>query len=173
VGKSTASRRLPHPWRALADDMTLLVRDGGGAYLAHPWPTWSWFFGKEDHRSGGVWDVQQATPLRAIFVLEQGDEDRAEPMGPGHAVALLAELARQASRHVLRGMPLDEIGAFNLQQFENLCALVRAVPAFSLHMRLDGAFWKEIESVIKDEGGRACSELAEGMKDERSLKDST
>jgi len=156
VGKSTASTRLPPPWRALADDVTLVVRDREGVYWAHPWPTWSWFFGKEDRRpGGGVWDVQQAVPLRAIFVLEQGDEDRVEPMGPGHAVALLAELARQASTYYLRGKPLDEIAAFNFQRFENLCALVRTVPAYLLHVSLDGAFWIEIERVIcEDEGQR-------------------
>lgn len=149
VGKSTASTRLPLPWRSLADDVTLVVRDGGGVYWAHPWPTWSWFFGKEDHRpGGGTWDVQQAVPLRAIFVLEQGDEDRAEPLGPGHAVALLAELARQTSQWLPRGTPLDEVVAFNLQRFENLCALVQAVPTYLLHVSLNGAFWTEIERVM-------------------------
>jgi SynChlorMet cassette protein ScmC len=150
VGKSTASMRLPPPWRALADDMALVVRDeaphAGGVYWVHPWPTWSWFFGREDRRpGGGTWDVQQAVPLRTIFVLEQGEEDRAEPIGPGRAVALLAELARQTST---RGMSLDEIAAFNLQRFENLCALVRAVPAYLLHVSLDGAFWEEIARAL-------------------------
>jgi SynChlorMet cassette protein ScmC len=149
VGKSTTSMRLPPPWRALADDATLVVCDGEGVYWAHPWPTWSRFFGKGDQRpGGGVWDVQQAMPLQAIFVLEQGDEDRVEPMGPAHAVALLAELARQTSRHFLKGMPPDEIAAFNLQRFENLCALARAVPVYLLYVSLDGTFWTEIERVI-------------------------
>jgi SynChlorMet cassette protein ScmC len=155
VGKSTASTRLPPPWHALADDVTLVVRDGGGVYWAHPWPTWSWFFSKEDYRpGGGVWDVQQAVPLRALFVLEQGKEDLVGPMGPGHAVALLTELARQTSRHFLRDMPLDEIAAFNLQRFENLCALARAVPAYLLHVSLDGPFWTEIERVMCEGEGQ-------------------
>lgn len=118
-------------------------------YLAHPWPTWSWFFSKEDYRpGGGVWDVQQAVPLRAIFIMEQGEEDQVEPMGPAHALCTLTELAAQASRHLLRGLSLDEIGAFNLQRFENLCALVQAVPTHMLHISLDGSFWKEIKRVI-------------------------
>jgi SynChlorMet cassette protein ScmC len=145
VGKTTASHRLGPPWHALADDVTLVARDTEGSYWAHPWPTWSWFFGKEDRRpGGGVWDVQRAVPLRAIFVLEQGGEDRVGPLGPGHAVALLAVLAR----HYLRGKPLDEIAAFNSRRFDNLCALVRTVPAYLLHVSLDGAFWTEIERVI-------------------------
>jgi hypothetical protein len=92
--------------------------------------------------------VQQAVPLRAIFVLEQGKEDRAEPMGPGHAVCLLVELAQQTSRYLQRGMPLEEIGAFNLQRFENLCALARAVPTYLLHVSPDGTFWEEIGKVL-------------------------
>jgi SynChlorMet cassette protein ScmC len=120
------------------------------ASLTPTWPTWSWFFGDVDRRpGGGVWDVQQAVPLRAIFVLEQGDEDRAEPMGPGQTVALLAELARQTSLHLPRHIPLDEIAAFNRQRFNNLCSLVRAVPAYLLYVSLDGAFWEKIEQTLQ------------------------
>jgi len=51
-------------------------------------------------------------------------------------------------------LPLDEIAAFNLQRFDNLCALVRAIPAYLLHVSLDGTFWTEIERAlwVKDEG---------------------
>jgi len=149
VGKSTAARRLPPPWRALADDVVLVVQAGDGAYWAHPWPTWSRFFGEEKGDGSDTWDVQRAVPLRAIFVLEQGEEDRVEPLGPGHAVALLAELARQTSTHFLRGWPLDELAAFNRQRFENLCALVRAVPAYTLYVSLTGTFWDEIARLMQ------------------------
>jgi len=149
VGKSTAARRLPPPWRALADDVVLVVPAGDGAYWAHPWPTWSRFFGEERGDGSDTWDVQRAVPLRAIFVLEQGEEDRVEPLGPGHAVALLAELARQTSTHFLRGWPLDELAAFNRQRFENLCALVRAVPAYTLYVSLTGTFWDEIARLMQ------------------------
>jgi len=148
VGKTTASRRLPPPWRALADDVTLVVRDASGVYWAHPFPTWSRFFGPEAGNGADTWDVQRAVPLRAIFVMEQGEEDRIEPLGPGHAVALLAELARQTSTHFLHGLPLGEIAAFNRQRFENLCALVRAVPTYTLHVSQHGAFWEEIARVM-------------------------
>jgi SynChlorMet cassette protein ScmC len=138
VGKSTASARLPLPWRALADDVTLVVRDGSGTYWAHPWPTWSRFFGEEAGDGSDAWDVQRAVELQAIFVLEQGEEASAEPLGPGHAVCLLAELAQQTSTHLLRGWPIEEIAAFNLQRFENLCALAQAVPAYLLRVSLVG-----------------------------------
>jgi hypothetical protein len=150
VGKSTAIQRLPSPWRTLADDVTLVVRDEPGTYWAHPWPTWSRFFGEEAGDGSDTWDVQQAVPLQAIFVLEQGEMDQAEPVGPGQAVCLLAELASQTSAHFLRGMPLDEIAVFNLQRFENLCDLVQAVPAFMLDVSLSGAFWQEIQRVTQN-----------------------
>jgi SynChlorMet cassette protein ScmC len=149
VGKSTAIRRLPSPWDSLADDVTLVVRDEWGMYWAHPWPTWSRFFGEGAGDGSDTWDVQQAVPLWAIFVLEQGEKDRAEPMGPGHAVCLLAELGLQTSTQALIGMPLDEIAAFNLQRFENLCDLVQAVPAYLLDVSLNGTFWEEIERVLE------------------------
>ena len=47
TGKTTASERLPSPWQSLCDDVTLVVRDTKGNYCAHPWPTWSRFFGEE------------------------------------------------------------------------------------------------------------------------------
>lgn len=143
VGKSTAARRLPPPWRALADEATLVVGGEKGTYWAHPWPTWSRFFGAGKGDGRDAWDVQRAVPLRAIFVLEQGEEDHLAPLGPGQAVALLAELALQTATHFFRGLPHDEIVAFNRQRFENLCALVRCVPAYLLHVSLTGTFWEE------------------------------
>ena len=71
VGKSTASRRLPSPWRSLCDDMTLVVRDCKGRFWAHPWPTWSRF---NNGGPGGSWAVEQAVPLRAQVDIIEGEE---------------------------------------------------------------------------------------------------
>jgi SynChlorMet cassette protein ScmC len=70
AGKSTASRRLHRPWRSLSDDAVLVVRDRGGAYRAHPWPTRSAFL---PWGSGGTWDVGYAVLLKGIFYLEHGE----------------------------------------------------------------------------------------------------
>jgi SynChlorMet cassette protein ScmC len=126
-----------------------VVRDAAGAYWAHPWPTWSRFFGKEKGDGREAWDVQRGAPLRAIFILEQGEEDRVEPLGPGHAVALLTELALQTATHFLHRLPLDQIAAFNRQRFENMCALVRSVPAYTLYVSLEGAFWDGIARLMR------------------------
>jgi len=150
TGKTTASDRLPFPWKSLCDDTTLVVRDPQGVYLAHPWPTWSRF---QNGGAGGTWDVQKAVPLRAVFVLAQANEDRAEAIGPGHAVSLLSECVRQASQFMPWGLFREEVHALHLERFNNLCALVRVIPAHVLHIRLRGAFWKEIEQVLEGRAG--------------------
>lgn len=80
AGKSTACRRVPPPWRALGDDMALVVRVDTGQYRAHPLPTWSAL------RDGGparTWDVGRSIPLDAVFFLVQAREDDAVPTGGG------------------------------------------------------------------------------------------
>lgn len=145
VGKTTASQRLPPPWRSLCDDATLVVRDEQGAYWAHPWPTWSDFmFGGP----GGTWDVQHAVPLRGIFFLAQAQEDKVEPFGVGEAVCLLVESAEQASRPMSRGMEENEVRALRLQRFDNVSALAQTVPCYLLRLTQTGGFWHEIERAI-------------------------
>lgn len=154
VGKSTASARLPLPWRALCDDMTMVVhpsdwQPGGSAFWAHPWPTWSRFFGFEKRAAGGQWEVQRGVPLRAIFFLVQGPEDQAERMGPAEAVCCLLNQAKDASKYLSQGWALEDISKFNRQRFENLCALAKAVPAFRLRIRHNGSFWERMEEALR------------------------
>ena len=145
TGKSTASNRFPAPWRSRCDDLTLVLRDLHGNYWAHPWPTWSRF---QDGGSGGAWDVQSAVPLKGIFFLTQADVERVEAVGPGHAASLLTESVKQAAMFMLPGLSQEDTRALHLEQFNNLCALVRVIPAHVLHISLTGAFWKEIEQVL-------------------------
>jgi SynChlorMet cassette protein ScmC len=147
TGKTTASNRLPAPWRSLCDDTTLVVRDAQGNYWAHPWPTWSRFL---NGGPGGTWDVQNAVPVKGIFILAQAVEDRVERVGPGQAVSLLVECARQASLFMPLGLFKEEIHALHLERFNNLCKLARVVPAHVLHISLTGAFWQEIEQVLEE-----------------------
>jgi hypothetical protein len=86
-----------------------------------------------------------------MLVLEQGAKDRAEAMGLGQAVCLLAEPGLQTSTHVFGDMPLDKkVAAFNPQRFGSLCDLGQTcacLPTFSIC--LNGAFWQEMERVIR------------------------
>ncbi len=147
TGKTTASNRLPAPWRSLCDDTTLVVRDLQGNYWAHPWPTWSRFL---DGGPGGTWDVQSAVPFKAIFFLAQAVEDRVERIGHGQAVSLLVECATQASMFMPLGLFKEEVRALYLERFNNLCELARVIPAHLLHISLTGAFWQEIEQALEE-----------------------
>jgi hypothetical protein len=146
TGKTTASSRLPAPWRSLCDDATLVVRDVQGNYWAHPWPTWSRFLWG---RSRGAWDVQNAVPLKGIFFLSQAVEDRVESVGPGHGVSLLVECAEQPLQLMGPGLSKEETRALHLERFNNLCDLARVVPTHVLHISLTGAFWQEIEQALQ------------------------
>jgi SynChlorMet cassette protein ScmC len=149
TGKTTASNRLPAPWRSLSDDTTLVARDPQGNYWAHPWPTWSRFlYGGP----GGTWDVQSAVPLKGIFVLARAVEDRVERVGPGQAVSLLVECVGQVSAFMASGLSEEELHALHLERFDNLCVLARVIPAHVLHISQTGVFWQEIDQAL--EGSR-------------------
>jgi hypothetical protein len=145
VGKSTASRRLPAPWRSLSDDRTLVVRDEKGQYWAHPWPTWSLF---HDDGPGGSWAVEQAVPLRAIFFLGRSSSDRLESVNATQAAALTIESAMDLAFEASR---LPDVNAARTLIGEGVSAakaMARTVPAYSLKLSLDGRFWEEIERVL-------------------------
>jgi SynChlorMet cassette protein ScmC len=165
TGKTTASNRLPAPWRSLCDDITLVVPDPQGNYWAHPWPTWSRF---QEVGAGGTWDVQSAVPLKNIFFLARAVEDRVERVGPGHAVSLLGECVEQVSMFMAPGLFKEELRALHLERFNNLCALARIIPAHMLHISLTGAFWQEIDQVL---AGGPCEKIQETIsKNESALK---
>jgi len=146
TGKTTASNRLPAPWRSLSDDFTLIVRDSQKNYWAHPWPTWSLFLWGG---SGGEWNVAKAVPLREIFFLTQADEDQVTPLGNGQGVSLLLSSTQQSSNLMARGLSPEETRALHLEWFNNLCSLSLSVPPHLLHLSLTGPFWKEIERVLE------------------------
>jgi SynChlorMet cassette protein ScmC len=142
-GKTTISQHLRLPWRALSDDLTLLIPDQQ-RYLAHPWPTWSRFV---EGGPGGSWNVQYTVPLCAIFLLSQDVQDVVEPIGKGQAACALVDAANQA----WRDMPFGERGyqALRLQRFDNACRLAVEIPVYLLRHRLHGAFWQEVERVLE------------------------
>ena len=147
TGKSTASRRLPAPWRALCDDSTLVLPDGRGGFCAHPWPTWStFFFGG----TGGAWNVQEHVPLRAVFFLEQAPEEQLEPLGPAAAACSLNQSAEQIAGPSARRLLGEVMHTHRLRRFATICTVARAVPAYTLKLSLTGAFWREVERALDD-----------------------
>jgi hypothetical protein len=145
IGKSTASRRLPEPWRSLCDDTTLVVRDGNRGFWAHPWPTWSLFSGDAP---GGSWAVEQAVPLRAFFFLDQSPSDQLTPLNATEATALTLESAVDLAFEASRQTDLNAARTLCSYGVSAAKALARAVPAYTLKLSLDGRFWEEIERVL-------------------------
>ena len=148
TGKTTASNRLPAPWRSLCDDTTLVVRDAQGNYWAHPWPTWSRLL--KEGAGVSTWDVQNAVPVKGVFILAQAIEDRVERLGTGQAVSQLIECVGQVSNLMASGLSKEELRALHLERFNNLCALARIVPVHMLHISLTGAFWQDIEQALEE-----------------------
>ncbi len=144
IGKSTCCRRLPLPWRGLADDLALVIRDSSGRYRAHPLPTWSAV------RSGfeGTWDVSRSVPLEAVFFLDQSGSDEVVPVGRGAAAVGCSQSANEVLRSVgpfrLDGRQLN-VGS---RVFENAADLFLALPAFQLRVSLTGRFWEKIDEVL-------------------------
>ncbi len=93
-GKTTASRRIPSPWRSCCDDYTLVLRDPAGDYWAHPWPTWSRFF---QGGPGGSWPVKVAVRLGAIFFLQPAKVDEWSEATPHQPTVKIMEAVEQAT----------------------------------------------------------------------------
>jgi SynChlorMet cassette protein ScmC len=142
TGKSTCCRRFPSQWRVLADDETLVVRNGQKQYFAHPFPTWSNHIMKRSQRT---WDVQQNVPLSLIFFLEHGAPDKAFHLGQGEAAALIFNSSEQVFYRNWFCLGQEEARLLHKKAFDNACELARAVPAFMLRLSLNGRFWEEIE----------------------------
>ncbi|MBN2357884.1 MAG: SynChlorMet cassette protein ScmC [Deltaproteobacteria bacterium] len=144
-GKSTASGRLPVPWRSLSDDQALVVRDRGGRCWAHPWPTWSRFLWGGP---GGTWDVERAVPLQAIFFLDRAPADGVRRIGQGEAACLAIAVVEQAAmNHLLVDSGLDP-KRLRLQRFALIDALVKQVPCYVLQASLTGSFWSLLDAVL-------------------------
>lgn len=145
TGKSTCCRRLPPPWKALCDDEALLVKDTQGAYMAHPFPTWSEYLFQ---RSEKTWDVEQHVPLSALFFLEQAERDEVVAIGTGKASVYITESSTQICRRDWRYLDKKEEVRRKTMLFDNACALAKAVPAYILRVSLTGEFWKLVEEVV-------------------------
>jgi SynChlorMet cassette protein ScmC len=145
MGKSTCSRRIPHPWKALCDDLSLMVVDTHRQYQAHPFPTWSNYLWK---LSKTTWDVQHHLPLSAIFFLEQDTTDQVIPIGRGQASVLITESAAQALQSICRDPGREEKRTLKEKIFGNACELAKAKPAFSLRVSMNGRFWEEMERAL-------------------------
>ena len=145
VGKSTCCLRIPPPWRALADDQTLVVCEDRERYYVHPLPTWSALTG------GGhepTWNVENFVSLSAIFFLQQAEQDEVQSLDRWQVSALVYKSARAASIIGDLILSKEERRLEKKRQFHNACDLARVVPGYSLKVSRQGEFWREIEKVF-------------------------
>lgn len=149
TGKSTCCRRLQPPWKALSDDLALVVPAGEGRYTAHPLPTWS------DHIIGNrshTWSVEQGIPVAGIFFLEQADRDEALAIGQGRAAVAVTKSASYVCTRDSGQKYAEQTRNVRTTLFRNATELARNVPAFLLRISLDGPFWLEIENALSSRG---------------------
>ena len=146
TGKSTCCRRLPSSWKAWCDDETMLIPDGAGGYLAHPFPTWSHFL---DGGGPRTWSTERAVPVGTVFFLEQAPQDQVVPLRAYEIpMWLYHSVFPIYQRHFGLHLKRIESTLFNTRIFDNACDLAHAVSARALHVSLDGRFWEKIEEVL-------------------------
>ena len=146
TGKSTCSRRVPPPWRAICDDEVLVVLSPEGKYLAHPFPTWADYFW---NRSEKTWKVEEAVPLAGIFFIEQALEDDCSPLEGAQAAVSSTYSAEQIMFfQFLCESDTDETREVRRLGFANACDIIKQVPAFRLGVSLTGRFWEKIEAAL-------------------------
>ncbi len=145
TGKTTAYKRLPDDWIKLGDDEILLVPHNQGHFHAHPFPSWSNFLCKKTERT---WQLEKHVPVGAIFFLQQSGNDEVIPIKSGHASALINQSTRQIMR---RGWSLSGSGvesALKRELIDISADIAKMIPAFMLHLSLNGYFWEKIDEVL-------------------------
>jgi hypothetical protein len=147
AGKTTATNRLPMPWRSICDDMIMIIPDVYGKFWAHPLPTHSRF----KSGSGGVWDAQDALPLKNIFFLNQDRNDRVQQLDKADAIRLLVDSSMQNIFLLVKGANREATRKMNTILFNNAYSLSCAVPTYRLNLSLNGRFWEEIERLYINE----------------------
>jgi len=69
-------------------------------------------------------------------------------MGRGEAAARMYHAAEQVCLRNWRYFSAEEERREKEKLFANSCELAQNIPAFTLHVSLEGQFWKEIDKVI-------------------------
>ncbi len=146
TGKSTCCRRVVPPWRALCDDVALIVRGEKGEYRAHPFPTWSDYLW---HRAENRWNVQDSVPLRAVFFISHAETEACRPMVKAMAACRVSGSAAQVCEKFWQKRDGEPRRVLTNGIFSNACEIVKTIPAFELGVSQHGKFWEEIERAIE------------------------
>jgi SynChlorMet cassette protein ScmC len=146
-GKSTCCNRIPHPWRVLSDDHTLVLPGRNGNSLAHPFPTWGDVLrGTQVETSC----VERKVALSAIFFLEQGPSDEIESIGSAETALKINQSAHEIFGCNVATLEQPQRRHTKARLFENACEISKAVKAHVLRVSLRGRFWDKIDEVLSE-----------------------
>lgn len=143
VGKSTACRRIVHPWRALCDDETFIFLNDAGAYHAYPFPGLVDFAIRKSSRS---YDIQRGFPLAAIFFLKQGSVDRLQKVTISEAALRINQAAEDIFRRYF--VHIHDVRLHRIKQLDNTIFIAKRAPCYELSVAKEGSFWLEMEKVL-------------------------
>jgi SynChlorMet cassette protein ScmC len=145
TGKTTSMSRLPDYYDKVSDDAVLIVKSKD-AYNVHPLPTWSDY---HCNRKESTFNIQSSLPLKAIFFLEQADEDQIIPIESETAALEIFDSIKQSWTMYWHRMDNDKKKERQLQALDNSISLAKSIPCYRLRATLHGQFWKEIEKELQ------------------------
>ena len=135
AGKSTIAR-LSAGDQVLNDEICMVAFTDGPPSL-HGTPFNGFFRDK----------VEGQAPLKAVFLLAQGEAHRLLPVGPSEAVSAVFQ-------QVVPPVALDEpVGkAAYERMLDTAGRLLASVPAYRLEFRQDAGFWSRIDDLVQEGG---------------------
>jgi len=146
VGKSTASRRLPPPWKVMSDDCLLVSRLDDGFY-AQPVPTWSIFYAETAPERN--FDCSRAVKLSNIFLLDRG-ADYAEKLDVQQALMGFTRSVGDMTRLLTGSVPRNVGKAIYARAFRLASEMARELPSHHLFATLHGEFWKAMDGAMEE-----------------------
>lgn len=145
IGKSTAARRLPPPWKIHSDDCLLLTDTGNGIF-AQPVPTWSIYFANTDKPR--TFDGTKTVKVEGLFMLDR-DKNAVEPLDKMQAIVGFTKSIGDMTKLELGRMPDNIRKELFLKALSLGTSAVRKIPAYHLFATIDGDFWTPMRQVFE------------------------
>ncbi len=149
IGKSTASRRLPEPWRVLADDCMIVQKLADGFHAA-PVPTWSLFYTANCESRSFACDRQ--VKVDTLFLLDRGP-DHAEPIDRKQAIVGFTRSVGDMTKIMTGRLPGAERKNVFDRGFAMAADLAGTLRVRHLFATLEGKFWTAMEETLN---GKEC-----------------
>lgn len=148
VGKSTCYHAANGVWEQGADDLAVVKREKG-SYFITPFPTWSNFTdeAKDSRRS---WDTSKSYPLKAIYLLQHGD-DTLEKVAPIYSLMTFYDQISLFYKIFDFKEHIPEIHREKLKtMFMHAENISKELPVFTLAHKLGGNFLSLIEESLNE-----------------------